>query len=133
MFDPLLRTKVPYHGLHENGVAKDNIIQDILLPGPRVHEFLSWVDAGFGIYPVWLCPFRKGSVRMTGLRSAALEKASVDGPLMSLGLWGPKLLNPEDSVAQNRKIEAKVRESCGVKWLYTHNHYTRDEFWTIYD
>ncbi|KAL9135369.1 MAG: hypothetical protein Q9175_003445 [Cornicularia normoerica] len=29
LFDPLLRTEVLYHGLHENGMAKDNLIQDV--------------------------------------------------------------------------------------------------------
>lgn len=133
LFDSLLHTKILYHGLHENGMAKDNIIQDILLPAARLLEFLSWIDAEFEIYPIWLCPFRPGSAAKMGLRSAALEKASDNAPLISVGIWGPRLTDPGDFVAQNRKVETKVRELCGVKWLYAHNHYTRDEFWTIYD
>lgn len=133
LFDSLLHTKILYHGLHENGMAKDNIIQDLLIPSTRVNEFLSWIDAEFGIYPVWLCPFRQGSAAKMGLRSAALEKATDSAPLISIGLWGPRLPDPGDFVAQNRKVEAKVNELCGVKWLYAHNHYTREEFWTTYD
>ena len=59
------------------------------------------------------------------------ERASDNASLISLGLWGPRLTDPEDFLALNRKVEAKVSELCGVKWLYAHNHNTRDEFWTI--
>ena len=138
LFDPFLHTKTLYHGLHENGMAKDNIIQDILLPFAKVEDFLEWVDIEFGIHPLWLCPFRwrAGGRQWGGLRPQSLTKVHDDDGarlLISIGLWGPRLPNPFDFVAQNRKIEARVRQLGGVKWLYAHNHYTPDEFWTIYD
>ena len=133
LLDPLLHTKILCHGLHENGMAKDNIIQDILLPATSVEKFLSWINAEFDIYPIWLCPFRQGSAAKMGLTSTSLENASKNDHLISLGLWGPRLPDTRDFVAQNRKIERKVIECCGVKRLYAHSHYTRDEFWTIYD
>lgn len=54
-------------------------------------------------------------------------------PLVSIGLWGPRLPEPKDFVAENWKLERKVQELGGVKWLYAQCHYTKDEFWTAYD
>ena len=148
--DPLFHTKVLYHGLHENGMAKHNIIQDIILPASRTQDFIYWVDQEFGIYPLWLCPFRRrrrpgGSSQRLGLhpRSSSLhlheseekeKEGSTEPPLLiSIGLWGPRLPDPQDFVAENRKIERKVQELGGVKWLYAQCHYTEEEFWTVYD
>ena len=54
--DSLFNTKILYHGLHENGMAQDNIIQDLVLPISRVQEFIEWIDETHAIYPLWLCP-----------------------------------------------------------------------------
>ncbi|KAJ9627645.1 hypothetical protein H2203_002857 [Taxawa tesnikishii (nom. ined.)] len=65
--------------------------------------------------------------------------------VLNVGLWGvnnsswPHLKNnigPEHYpawVADNRAVEAKVKELGGLKWLYAHNFYTEDDFWSIYD
>ncbi|KAL9104856.1 MAG: hypothetical protein Q9163_000242 [Psora crenata] len=163
-FDALLHTKVLYHGLHENGMAKDNIIQDIAVPISRAPNFLQWLDENYGIYPLWLCPFRQDShvsmyprimggvggngpsevpvarqLPRTEKSFPAMAAPRDDGVvphdelLLSIGVWGPRLADPTDFVAQNRKLEKKVQELEGMKWLYAHCHYTEEEFWSIYD
>ena len=53
--------------------------------------------------------------------------------LMNVGVWGPRLPGPDDFLAENRKMERKVRDLGGMKWLYAHCHYTMDESWNNYD
>lgn len=164
-FDSLLHTKILYHGLHENGMAKDNIIQDIALPISQADKFIEWLDDSHGIYPLWLCPLRQSAhesfyPHMAGARaekqgrspweiqqpiaSTFSEKDGEMGDqqavvpngrelLLNVGVWGPRLPSPGDFLAENRKLEHKVRELGGMKWLYAHCHYTKEEFWSIYD
>ena len=123
--DPLMHTKTLYHGLHENGMAKDNIIQDLALPVSQAPNFLNWLNKEFEIYPLWLCPILRNEQK--NMNPHAQEM------LISIGVWGPRLPNPACFVAENRKLERKVREVGGFKWLYAHCHYTEAEFWEIYD
>lgn len=163
--DPLMHTNILYHGLHEAGLAKENIIQDIALPISQAQTFVEWVDYSHAIYPLWLCPVRQGDRKsiyphMAGAMTEKKERSwwkkeqpiasthaekdhEMESPqavvstgkemLMNVGVWGPRLPNPDEFVAENRKLEHKVRELGGVKWLYAHCHYTKEEFWNIYD
>ena len=170
--DSLMYTKILYHGLHENGMAKDNIIQDLVLPISRVQEFIEWIDENHAIYPLWLCPLWQSDEKsfypaMDGtITEKKNRRSSWEGEqpmpipsaeekdcemgdqqqqqqvvastgkkelLMNVGVWGPRLPNPDDFLVKNRELEHKVRELGGMKWLYAHCHYTREEFWTIYD
>lgn len=163
--DSIMHTEILYHGLHEAGLAKGNIIQDIALPISKAEEFIEWVDENHGIYPLWLCPLQQNdhksfSPHMAGAiveeqRRSPWEMqqpitstfAEKDGEtadqqaglpnsrelLLNVGVWGPRLPNPNDFLAENRKLEHKVRELGGMKWLYAHCHYTLEEFWSIYD
>lgn len=167
LLDPLMYTEVLYHGLHENGMARDNIIQDITLPLSNAQLFIEWLDKEFGIYPLWLCPVLQNGRR--SMFNRAIDRPSVkahalpdekpqqawESPqnadannsnitatanvrekkalLMNIGVWGPRLPNAKEFVAENRRLERKVQELGGVKWLYAHCHYTEEEFWQIYD
>ena len=155
--DPFMHTKTLYHGLHENGMAKDNIIQDLALPASRAQGFMEWLDAEYNIYPLWLCPIRQSEHKtfnpVTQPNTALVEnekhsarhfctspshgipnQATIPPELLlSIGVWGPRLPDPSAFVAENRKVERKVRSLGGFKWLYAHCHYTEAEFWDIYD
>lgn len=157
LFDPLLRTAVLYHGLHENCMAKDNLIQDVVIPMSQMSRFVGWVDEAFGVWPLWICPLRRdveGAKRsMNPYASSAgaivdhadyavkeksppTEKKNEEGDeklMMNIGIWGPRLPNPSDFVKQNRRLERQVHAVGGMKWLYAHVHYSENEFWNIYN
>ena len=40
-------------------MAKDNLIQDVVIPMSQVSEFVRWVDKNFGVWPLWICPLRR--------------------------------------------------------------------------
>ncbi|KAG8530534.1 uncharacterized protein KY384_005037 [Bacidia gigantensis] len=154
--DSVMHTKILYHGLHENGMAKDNIIQDVAIPIAKAVDFLQWLDLRYGIYPLWICPIRKSryaafypmvNSAVTSSKQVQLpcalsvhhtaKEIEVEHPheemLLSIGVWGPRLPFPKLFVAENRVLEKEVKDMGGMKWLYAHNHYSKDEFWSIYD
>lgn len=53
--------------------------------------------------------------------------------LMNIGLWGPGPINYGQCLELNKRLEKKVHEVGGWKWLYAQVFYTEDEFWKIYD
>ena len=155
--DSLLRTQVLYHGLHECGMAKENIIQDVVIPMSQVSPFVAWIEKTFGIWPLWLCPLRRdvesqkrsmnpyaSNAAMTKKHDYASgekgwlceklnEEAEEEKLMMNVGVWGPRLPNPSDFTNQNRRLEHQIRAVGGMKWLYAHCHYSESEFWSIYD
>ena len=56
------------------------------------------------------------------------DDVAQDKLLLGIGVWGPRLPDPKDCVAQNRKLEKNVQELGGMKWLYAHCHYTKEDF-----
>ena len=53
--------------------------------------------------------------------------------LLNIGLWGWGPANPDAFVAKNRALEDKLAQLGGMKWLYAHTYYSREEFWQQYD
>ncbi|KAI9652913.1 MAG: hypothetical protein M1831_006342 [Alyxoria varia] len=131
LFDPFMDTKTLYHGLHENGMAKDNIIQDVVVPLNKAQELIEWIHETWDIHPLWVCPIRP-SINKSMFPTQISEQAN-SGMLISIGLWGPRLPNPLDFVAENRKLEHRLTDMMGMKWLYAQCYYTEHEFWNVYD
>lgn len=136
--DWFMHTRVMYHALHKSGHSNRWIIQDLAVPYEAAAEFVEFLDAEFGIYPLWLCPVRQRGRSPTSPYGLLAEIKDADDPdtsemLLNFGVWGPAPLEREAFVAANRKIERKVQELRGYKWLYAHVYYTEDEFWSIYD
>lgn len=142
LLDWFMHTRVMYHALHESGHAKRYIIQDVAVPYSATGEFVDWLDnkENFGAYPIWLCPLKHEPGMMeavAGTTGSEFEKKPTadDDYLMNFGLWAPSR-KPSDRLAfvdQNRRLERKVLDLQGKKWLYAHAYYTEDEFWSIYD
>jgi Delta24-sterol reductase len=124
-----------YHALHQSGLSKRYIIQDVGMPYSNVNEFIEYVDSALGIYPLWLCPLRQPEEAQRPLFSPFAQKGGLTGPemLLNVGIWGIGPGKREDFVRVNREIEEKVHEFKGKKWLYAHTYYTEEEFWNLYD
>lgn len=136
LLDPFMHTRDMYRALHKSGLADINILQDVGIPYEHVPAFYEWLDKSFKIYPIWLCPLRLqrdgGASAAHGLHS---EFAGENVPtLLNFGVWGPVPGNRREVMLKNRKLEAKVQEYQGKKWLYAHAYYpTPEEFWAHYD
>ena len=128
--DRFLHTRIMYHGLHQSGLSKRYIIQDVAVPYQATDELLQWLHDNFTFYPLWLCPLRQ-----RGQHGEPAHGLLANAPeyLMNFGVWGPGSTNRREFVQQNRNLERKVQELQGQKCLYAHAYYTEDEFWTIYN
>ena len=137
LLDWFMHTRVMYHALHASGHGKGYIIQDLLIPADKTEEFVRYVGEEFGFWPLWLCPFRIEGGRELSLHPRLGEGGEKGKPkwYVNVGVWGPsKETSPYSRfVAQNRRLESKVRELGGIKWLYGQAFYTQEEFAEIYD
>lgn len=151
--DYLMHTRVMYRAMHASGYSRRYIIQDVAVPLDHAEEFFTFIDKTYGIYPLWICPLKQGTQKsfhpLISHRSRPSdqfrttseknnEKGEKDGEAeeeisLNFGIWGPGSLDWHKFVDENRRLENKVRELGGLKWLYAHTFYTEDEFWQIYD
>lgn len=131
--DYFMHTRVMYHALHASGHASRYIVQDLLLPRNGVEEFIQFVDSNFGFWPLWLCPLKRG--QEVSLHPDLAPELADDKSVsfVNVGVWGPGSTNYSQFIDQNRKLEHKLRQLGGIKWLYAQAFYTEDEFWSIYD
>ncbi|TEY40695.1 hypothetical protein BOTCAL_0427g00080 [Botryotinia calthae] len=136
LLDYFMHTRVMYHALHQSGLSKKYIIQDVAIPYPRSTEFVEYLDKDFGQWPIWLCPLRQSGISSDsplGLLAERKENSPTPNMLLNFGVWGPGPNNRDAFVSWNRKFEHKVRELGGQKWLYAHAYYTEKEFDEIYN
>jgi delta24-sterol reductase len=140
LLDYFMHTRIMYHALHASGYTDRYIIHDIAFPADNAVAFAEYVDAKFGIYPLWLCPLRSGGRSSMGhpkpFKGAVGGKQvgiAYEGEYISIGIWGPGPSSEPEFVHANREIEAKMRELGGLKWLYSRVFYTEDEWWQVYD
>ncbi|KAL9071518.1 MAG: hypothetical protein Q9157_005432 [Trypethelium eluteriae] len=125
-----MHTRVMYHALHQSGHADRYIVQDIGMPYKRAEEFVNYVDANFGLYPLWLCPVKLSPDSV--LRPRACSQMT-DKNMLNIGVWGPGPTDGQRFAEVNRKFERKILELNGLKCLYAKTYYTEEEFWEIYD
>lgn len=132
--DDFLHTRMMYTALHASGQSKKYVVQDLALPYAAAEEFVDYTDKAFGIYPLWLCPLRQSPLPTM---HPHLKETKADGttlkPMLNIGLWGYGPRRYEDFLQKNRDLEHKLQELGGMKWLYAHTYYTKEEFWKIYD
>lgn len=135
LLDYFMHTRVMYHALHESGLGDTYIIQDLAIPLSRTAEFLSYIDAEFATYPLWLCPLKPiEDAAGAGAGAGSFHPVGHAGELLvNVGVWGPGPRDRAAFVAKNRALERKVRACGGMKWLYAHAYYSEAEFWEIYD
>lgn len=155
LLDPFMRTRVMYHALHESGLARQAIVQDLAFPFSTAQSFIEYLHAILHFFPLWLCPIRSSlSVRRpnSSISSSSPSPSSSTSSspsfamgkhlsatgkneemLINIGVWGMGPANHDRFVQLNRAIEGRVGELGGLKCLYAHAYYTEEEFWTIYD
>ncbi len=130
-----MHTRTMYRALHKSGHSKEYIIQDVAVPYSGAEQFLEYVDKDLGHYPLWLCPFNPGGQSPEAPVGLLAEKPSFKNPekLLNFGVWGPGPKDRREFVEANRRLEHKIEELNGRKWLYAHTYNTEKEFWDMYD
>ena len=135
VLDYFMHTRVMYHALHKSGHSKKYIIQDIVVPYATANDFHKYVDESLGNYPLWLCPIHQRGTSQQAPQGPLAEKPKPNDPemLLNFGVWGPGPSNRRAFVEANRRLEHRIQELEGRKWLYAHTYNTEEEFWNMYD
>ncbi|MGE0869739.1 MAG: FAD-binding oxidoreductase [Kofleriaceae bacterium] len=101
---------------------------DVFIPFSNVASFMAWYDATIGFYPLWCVPYRR--VRDYPWLSDEFWAGVADPLFLDLAIYG---FRQRGDVNYHRLIEHELREVGGMKTLISHNYYTPDEFWSIWN
>ena len=130
--DDFLHTRMLYEALHGSGQSTNYVVQDLAVSFPKAADFINYTADSFNIWPLWLCPLRQIKLPTLHPHLAGSEGKASD-MMLNIGLWGFGPKNYDEYVAKNRELERKLPDFGGMKWLYAHTYYSRDEFWSMFD
>lgn len=128
--DDFLHTRMLYRALHASGIATRYIVQDMALPYPNAEKFIDYTEKEFNIWPIWLCPLKQSEQPTMHPHTKGELK---DTQMLNIGLWGFGPQEPQEYLSKNRALETILGEMGGMKWLYAHTYYSKDEFWSQFD
>jgi FAD/FMN-containing dehydrogenase len=115
-----------------NGVLwkeRPPVIVDLFLPYSRVAEFLAWHTEELGHFPLWCVPYAR--VQDYAWLADSFYRDLPDRLFVDFAIYGMR--QPPDGRNYYRLIEEKLFELGGVKTLISHNYYSEDEFWRIWN
>ena len=110
------------------GQHPESVIQDVDIPLPRAQDFLDFLLRVIGILPIWICPLRQAGPEAFPLYPIASQTLYIN-----FGFWDvvqSSVANTPDHF--NRLIEREVTRLGGIKSLYSHSSFTREEFASAY-
>jgi FAD/FMN-containing dehydrogenase len=108
--------------------SRPTVTLDMLVPVSRVPKFLAWYERELGHYPLWCVPYRR--VRDYEWIAPGFFRGLEDDLFLDLAIYGMK-----QPAGRNvhRMIEDKLLELGGIKTLISHNYYSKDEFWSVWN
>jgi FAD/FMN-containing dehydrogenase len=107
---------------------RPRITLDVFIPFSRVPQFLDWYRDEFKHYPLWCVPYRR--VRDYEWLDDAFYAGMEDELFLDLAIYG--MVQPEGR-NYHAVMEDKLVELGGIKTLISHNYYSRDTFWKIFN
>ncbi|PHQ81450.1 MAG: FAD-linked oxidase [Coxiella sp. (in: Bacteria)] len=123
--------------MHHNKLAKwcvgkrstpsESVIQDVVIPADKAHEFFQFFIEQISLRPFWICPtMRYGDAEYT------LFELTPGTLYFNFGFWG-MVESDKPAGYYNKLIEQKVVELGGLKSLYSDVYYSEAEFWNIFN
>ena len=108
---------------------RPDVVVDLFLPGTRFGDFCRWYEAEVRYYPLWIVPYRMDTPYPW---IAPAHAARMDDPLFfDCAIYGKP--NADPGLDWSQVLEEKTFELNGIKTLISHNHYSEERFWEIYD
>jgi hypothetical protein len=89
---------------------------------------MEWYEREIGYFPLWCVPYKR--VHDYEWIDDSFYAEMQDPLFLDLAIYG---LEQKDDRNIHRMIEEKLRELGGIKTLISHNYYSRDEFWSIWN
>ena len=108
---------------------RPDVVCDVFVPGSRFGEFFDWYASVFDFWPLWVVPYRMPRpYRWIDPDHAA----GLAGELaVDCAVYGKA--NARRDVDYSVQLEEETQRLGGVKTLIGRNHYSRDDFWRIYN
>jgi FAD/FMN-containing dehydrogenase len=107
---------------------RPEVVVDLFLPFSEVEGFLDFYEREFSYYPLWAVPY--WMPRPYPWLAERYSSGASDGLYLDLAVYG---FRPDDSRNYYRLLEEELGRRKGVKTLISHNFYTRDEFWGVWN
>lgn len=108
---------------------RPGITLDVFIPFSRVKEFLTWYAGEFKHFPLWCVPYRR--VRDYEWIADGYFDKNPDDLFLDLAVYG--MTQPPDGRNYYRIMEEKLMELGAIKTLISHNFYSEEEFWTVWN
>lgn len=107
---------------------RPDVTADVFIPYSRIRDFFGWYLGSFFHFPLWVVPYRID--RMYPWVNPQHVAGVEDRLFIDCAIYGFRQTGERDWF---RELERKVAELHGVKALITHNRYTPEEFWRIFN
>ena len=101
---------------------------DVFVPFSRSAAFLDWYRGAFGFYPLWCVPYRR--VRDYEWIAPRIFDGLGDRLFLDFAIYG---MRQPAGANCHRLMERKLLEIGGLKTLISHNYFSPDEFWRIWN
>ncbi len=108
---------------------RPEVVVDVFIPEKRIKDFYEWYIEYYQFYPLWIVPYRAPEIYPWINREYA--KGMSDGFFVDCAVYGKK--NNDRNVDYSETLEKKTIELGGIKTLISRNHFTKEEFWNVYD
>jgi FAD/FMN-containing dehydrogenase len=105
-----------------------SVTLDVFVPFSRAPEFLAWFEREFGFFPLWCVPYRR--VRDYEWITPDFYRRLDDDLFLDLAIYGMKQRTGQNAY---KVIEDKLLEIGGLKTLISHNYFSEDDFWRIWN
>jgi FAD/FMN-containing dehydrogenase len=108
--------------------TRPGVTLDVFIPFSKVDAFLAWYEEELRHFPLWFVPYRR--IRDYEWLSEDFYRGNQDSLFLDLAIYGMK----QDGDKNYYKIiEDKLLELGGMKTLISHNFYSEDDFWKIWN
>jgi FAD/FMN-containing dehydrogenase len=109
--------------------AKDpDVILDMFLPFSQAPRFMSWFEETFDFFPLWCVPYKR--VRDYAWLAPSFYAELEDELFLDFAVYGMKQKPGQNAY---RVIEDALPRFRGLKTLISHNDYSEDAFWRIWN
>lgn len=122
----LLRLARRVHALLDD--EHPDVTLDVFVPFSRASEFMRWYREAIDFFPIWCVPYR---LPRTYEWIASDYFQGIDDELfLDLAMYG---LHQPAGRNLYRELEEELFRVRGIKTLISHNYYSEDEFWRVFN
>ena len=99
---------------------------DLFLPYSKVTDFMEWYQEHINFFPLWCVPYKM----VKYYEWVAPNALTKDELFLDLAIYGMKTDKKEHF---HKIVEDKLKDIGGLKTLISHNYYSEEDFWKIWN